>query len=236
MTPLQTMFKNITLPFNHNSSDTIKPIHVTKRLFLSRFPYQEGITELDVRMTNISRYSMTLPRVAEQVAEVIVACLGGKQDAVVTDAFAHVGGTAIAFARRFTKVIACELHPLHCDFLLTNIKTYGLLDRVEIQQGDFLELLTTPAFQSQEAVFLDPPWGGPSYKYKQDFQYPLLTGGTHIGQVVDKVFSQPSVKCVVLLAPANLDLVDLSVHTVNEFKIVALATTDNFLVVFGSKI
>ncbi|CAF4937784.1 unnamed protein product, partial [Rotaria socialis] len=41
-----------------------------------------------------------------------------------------------------------------------NARVYGVEDRIEFIQGDFLKLAPT---LTADVVYLSPPWGGPSY-------------------------------------------------------------------------
>jgi predicted RNA methylase len=78
----------------------------------------------------------------------------------ITDATAGVGGNTISFGMTFGKVNAIELDSERCDFLKNNINVYDL-DNIDVYNGDCTDLVSKLYHQ---VVFIDPPWGGKSYK------------------------------------------------------------------------
>ena len=126
---------------------------------------------------------MTPELIANQIAE---RCRCGS----ILDAFCGVGGNAIAFAqtcergasqinRKFKtflmciSVIAIDTSPIRLALARHNAAIYGVEDRIEFIQADYLEFarsyLSLPPNSSQkrqrkiDVVFLSPPWGGPEY-------------------------------------------------------------------------
>jgi len=79
---------------------------------------------------------------------------------VIVDAFCGVGGNTIQFAFTCEKVIAIDIDPKKIEMAKQNAKVYGVEDRIEFIQGDFLQLAPT---LSADVVYLSPPWGGPAY-------------------------------------------------------------------------
>ena len=57
-------------------------------------------------------------------------------------------------------VIAIDIDPVKLACARKNAEIYGVADRIEFIQGDFLQL--APHLQA-DVVFLSPPWGGPEY-------------------------------------------------------------------------
>lgn len=184
-----------------------EPIIVSKDLFESKFPKREGVRPKDVRMSNVSIYSVTRPETAVLITNILLEELG-TPEAVITDAFANVGGMTIALASVFKKVNACELEPLHCKYLKHNLAKYGLLSKTKVYCGDVL--LNIRKLGYQDAIFLDPPWGGPSYKDARRFRFPLINQKHHIARIMIDLMKIEGVKLVVLLCPSSIDLVDMS--------------------------
>ncbi len=85
----------------------------------------------------------------------------------IVDAFCGAGGNAIAFAKVCDKVIAIELNPERLEMAKNNAKIYGVYDKIEFILGDFFQ--EAPKYKT-EGVFLDPLWGGPSYKKLKSFK------------------------------------------------------------------
>ncbi|KAI9227809.1 MAG: RNA cap guanine-N2 methyltransferase-domain-containing protein [Piptocephalis tieghemiana] len=98
-------------------------------------------------------FSVTPERIAAHIAQ---RC----QSNIVIDAFCGVGGNAIQFALVCERVIAIDIDPVRLACAKHNAKIYGVADRIEFIQGDFMQL--APHLHG-DAVFLSPPWGGPEY-------------------------------------------------------------------------
>ena len=59
------------------------------------------------------------------------------------DAFAGVGGNAIQLAMTCNRVIAVELCAQRLQIAKHNAQVYGVADKIDFVQGDFLELAAT---------------------------------------------------------------------------------------------
>jgi hypothetical protein len=57
-------------------------------------------------------------------------------------------------------VIAIDIDPVKLECARHNAEIYGVADRIEFIEGDFLQL--APHLKA-DVVFLSPPWGGPEY-------------------------------------------------------------------------
>lgn len=57
-------------------------------------------------------------------------------------------------------VIAIDIDPQKIEKAYHNAKIYGVEDNIKFIVGDFLKVAPT---LKADAVFLSPPWGGPSY-------------------------------------------------------------------------
>lgn len=57
-------------------------------------------------------------------------------------------------------VIAIDIDPLRLALAKHNAEVYGVAQRIDFIQGDFLQL--APHLRG-DVVFLSPPWGGPEY-------------------------------------------------------------------------
>lgn len=63
-------------------------------------------------------------------------------------------------------VIAIDIDPVKIDLARNNAEVYGVADKIEFIQGDFLQL--APRLKA-DVVFLSPPWGGPDYATAETF-------------------------------------------------------------------
>lgn len=69
--------------------------------------------------------------------------------------------------QHFIIVIAIDISRSRLEIARHNAIIYGVADRIEFIQGDFLDFARTyserAAARKIDVVFLSPPWGGPSY-------------------------------------------------------------------------
>ncbi|KAH6831702.1 S-adenosyl-L-methionine-dependent methyltransferase superfamily protein [Perilla frutescens var. hirtella] len=123
---------------------------------------------------------------------------------VVIDAFAGVGGNAIQFAKVCHHVVAIEIDPKKAALAFHNAKIYGVQDHIDFIVGDFFQLAP---FLKGDVVFLSPPWGGPSYKAKENFTLDLLKpkDGHSLFQVAQAITPN-----IIMFLPRNIDLLQAS--------------------------
>lgn len=152
--------------------------------------FDEGI-EMDLE----SLYS-TGP---EEISKKIARRTGAK---TVVDGFACVGGSTIGFATYAEHVFAIELDHHRIEMAKHNLAVYGLADKVTFIEGDFLK--EAPSL-SAEAVFIDPPWGGPDYSLLETFTLDHFSpNGRELLEVAFRHFLK-----VVLRVPRNFDMKEL---------------------------
>jgi trimethylguanosine synthase len=88
---------------------------------------------------------------------------------VVLDGFCGAGGNAIAFARTCRWVVAIDTDGERLARARANARVYGVADRIEFIQGDFLAVAPRLRALAADVVFLGPPWGGPAYAHAPVF-------------------------------------------------------------------
>lgn len=104
-------------------------------------------------------YSVTPQDAADQLSAWI---RGWMPDArVVTDGTACAGGNTLSFVNHFERVIAVEFDPGRFHDLAHNMRLMGVRDKCQLLQADYTQIFAT---LQQDVIFLDAPWGGPSYK------------------------------------------------------------------------
>ena len=90
----------------------------------------------------------------------------GTAPCTVLDAFCGVGGNSIQFALlpTVTRVIALDtsLSALCC--ARHNAMLYGVAHKITFINEDFFSTTTSHPIPPVSAVFLSPPWGGPTYR------------------------------------------------------------------------
>ncbi|CAI2320921.1 unnamed protein product [Caenorhabditis sp. 36 PRJEB53466] len=154
-----------------NDAEICKYYYQRYRLF-SRL--DEGIL-----MDREGWFSVTPEAIAEHIADRVVR--NGVH--VVVDAFTGVGGNAIQFALKGAHVIAIDMDPVRLKCARENARVYGVADYIHFICADFFSVAATWQQSGNapkvDAVFLSPPWGGPSYLKAKEFD--LATGCTPDG-------------------------------------------------------
>lgn len=125
---------------------------ISRKYWGQRYSYWSKF-DLGIKMDSVGWYSVTPEAIAKHQAE---RC---RCDTII-DAFAGVGGNAIAFAQTCMHVIAIEIDPVRLACAKHNARVYGVADRIEFILGSYYDLI--PKLKA-DVVFLSPPWGGPSY-------------------------------------------------------------------------
>ena len=111
-----------------------------------------------LRCTDVAIYSTTPPDQADFLATTLERYLPAPamRGATLVDASACIGGNTRAFARRFGRVMAVEVSPLHAEILRGNLDAMGAGANVTVYCGNYIDvgLRLGPV----DVVFLDPPW------------------------------------------------------------------------------
>ena len=167
-----------------------------KRDFL--FPDVPKKIREQIQLDEVAKYSVTDMRTADEISNFITKLDGlNGTSIVITDGTACAGGNAISFCKNFKTVQAVELDRNRYDMLMHNLKILGCTNAT-CYQANYLELVCR---LTQDIVFLDPPWGGPSYKEKD--QVELFIGDVPLSEVCENLKSRT--KYVVIKAPTNLN-------------------------------
>ena len=121
----------------------------------------------------------------------------------IIDGTAGIGGNTINFAKHFSKVYAIEINKVHYEVLKNNLEAL-MINNVKIFLDNFLNIDTIPNLKHKSNVFfLDPPWGGKSYKNYTFFN--LKVGKLPIYSIIN-ILHDKSFKYVILKAPYNLNI------------------------------
>jgi predicted RNA methylase len=175
-----------------------------------------------LQVDEVSLYSITEARLAESMTATMLRFLPASS--VVTDATAAVGGNTLSFARAFAHVNAVELSAQRASMLQHNVDLVGLGAKVTVRQGDFTQLWQRPDLR-QDAVFMDPPWGGPQYKDAAVLD--MFLGSTDVADIIvaltrprpDSLNAghspQPYARFIVLKTPTNYNVAGLKSKLAN---------------------
>lgn len=123
----------------------------------------------------------------------------------IVDATGGAGGDTITFCQFFQSVVSIENDSARYLYLKNNIEQYGF-QNCSVLKGD--STLICPKIPYCDAIFVDPPWGGSTYKSKENLE--LYLGDMRIETFVLRCFDPEIMmsppKVVALKLPKNYNL------------------------------
>ena len=166
------------------------------------YGYINGVDFSKLRMTHVGWYSATKRVEADKLMEVISneyhRRIQGNNICKITDGTASIGGNTIAFGKRWL-VNAVEPHPLRFEILSEAVSKLGQESYVDVYNSNLEDIYDN---LTQDVLFIDPPWGGPSYK--SDTISNIMLGDNSIDNWVVRGLGRA--KMVVLKLPLNFDI------------------------------
>ncbi|GEQ67235.1 hypothetical protein JCM33374_g899 [Metschnikowia sp. JCM 33374] len=127
-------------------------VYLTSELWYSVTP------EITARVT-----AKMVKRLLPQCKSVLDICCGG-------------GGNTIQFAKMFPSVVGIDINANNVKCSQHNSMVYGVQEKTSFVQGDWKLLSETTNWIPEsiphhkfDFVFCSPPWGGPQYKYQDQF-------------------------------------------------------------------
>jgi 16S rRNA G966 N2-methylase RsmD len=159
-----------------------------------------------LQITDKGKYSISKPIDADWITNIICKfCLDvikkHPSTQVITDATAGIGGNVINFSKHFDHVNSIEINNVHYEVIKNNIEALGITNVTHIHDNflNFVEL----SKHNDSLFFLDPPWGGKSYK---NFKYFNLKLGKLMIYDIINILHKKGYKYVCLKAPINLNI------------------------------
>ncbi|KAH7095289.1 RNA cap guanine-N2 methyltransferase-domain-containing protein [Paraphoma chrysanthemicola] len=161
--------------------------------------YDKGIW-----MTEDAWFGVTPEPIANKIAAHIAES-APKEKTVIVDAFAGVGGNAIALARsgRWERVFAIEKDPKTMKCAKHNAEVYGVSSKIFWLTGDCFDAINRFSGNKNVVIFASPPWGGTEYGASNIFD--LTKMEPYNLEKLYKSFTKYSDE-VVLYLPRNSDL------------------------------
>lgn len=149
-----------------------------------------------------SLYSITLPQTSNEIVQLIIDNLSKEKIdyklCTIIDATAGVGGDTISFSIHFKKVYSIEINSIRYSFLLNNLNIYNIKN-VTTFNDSYLNLIND---LNADVIFIDPPWGGRSYKHVENLK--LYLDNKPIEKIcLDILFKNIPPKLIVLKLPNN---------------------------------
>lgn len=140
-------------------------------------------------------YSTTDQVTAEKVATIISKYISASS--TIVDATACIGGSCYALAATFQRVIAIEKDHTKFEYLKHNMNVLGA-HNIECINADCVN--ECKKYKS-DAIFIDPPWGGPQYKTKRNVS--LYLSEIPLSNVCCELSN--TTKYIMLKVPTNFD-------------------------------
>jgi 16S rRNA G966 N2-methylase RsmD len=184
-------YQKKSLLFPPIESDHIQSIRVDKESYRYITPYKTALETVEIIESHIK--SIIIPRLGETTSI---------DQLVITDMTAGVGGNCIPFAQHFKYVNAIDIDPTRVRYLGFNNNLYGLKN-MNIYLGDSVSMLLDDDMIRQDIIFIDPPWGGDSYKEQTNMR--LQLGTKDIEDIVSQIFLQGKAVLVCIKLPTNYD-------------------------------
>jgi hypothetical protein len=169
---------------------------------------------IDKNTQKIASYSITKPYEANQIINFIISnCISIlKQDTytlTITDGTAGSGGDALNFTAYFDTVHAYEKCPMMFELLKTKVADKK---NISVYNADFTAVNT--AGVGADVIYLDPPWGGKTYKYKEQVELKFGHDSKimNVSEFVRKLLKQDRKLLVFIKVPFNADVSDFDVR------------------------
>jgi 16S rRNA G966 N2-methylase RsmD len=186
------------------------PYNKKMKMVLRLFPYLKN-KELCSKLLidDDSVHYISIREYAEKISDIIrihTEMLNiKKEDIVITDTTAGVGGDTISFSKNFKHVYSIEIDKVRSEYLENNIDVYECTN-ITIFNDDCLNIVNT--IEDHNVIFCDPPWG---LDYKKYTNLRLSLGDLSIEslclKLMDLNYMKKVPEIIVLKLPKNYDIV-----------------------------
>jgi hypothetical protein len=184
-------------------SDTNKePQLINSDKFINYFfPDQKGLDKSQLKIFDISVYSITLPKEANIISMTIKKLLNNNHNLVITDGTANIGGNTLSFSSHFKIVNSIEYDKETFEGLKHNCEKIYKRKNITFYLGDCTEII--PKLK-QDVIFIDPPWDGLFYKAYTKLH--LYLGKKDIFDIISKWYnSDNKILLYCIKCPFNFD-------------------------------
>jgi adenine-specific DNA methylase len=183
-----------------------------------------GLNLKDFKLNEEGSFSITRPYESAQIIYLIENFIRyiekdeiDLSNRILTDATACMGGDLVRFSKYFRMINGIEILEENFILLVQNCKQFGC-HNVNLFCQNYIEIYDK---LKQDVIYLDPPWGGTSYKNK-DF-ISLKMGDLELWELVNLIKEKRLTKFIFIKAPMNVCLEKLeydSIHIIyNKSKI-----------------
>ena len=168
-------------------------------------------------------YSITNFNEADNISNLLLDNFTNK-NLNILDGTGGLGGNTISFAKYFKNVTSIELNINRYEMLKNNLDVYNLKN-VIINNCDSVEYLFNN-YSKYNIYFFDPPWGGPSYKKKENLT--LSMGNNSLLKIADFLKENTKDKLLVYKLPFNYNFdefngYDYKLYKINKYYIIIIS-------------
>jgi hypothetical protein len=171
------------------------------------FPDEGGVDKYKLLITTTGLFSASGKDASMYITNIIQKYMI-TSDIIITDATGNIGSDTIRFGLNFREVNTIEIDDINYEALQHNISVYGLKN-VNLIKGDSLVHLN---YTNQDVIYIDAPWGGPSYKDVERVK--LYLGDIEISEIYNKF--KYKAKLFVFKVPKNYDINNFLMKTLTE--------------------
>jgi hypothetical protein len=164
------------------------------------FPNIEKSLYPKLKIDEIGLYSISTPKNASIISQLIRKNMNYNNNIIITDAMAGVGGNTISFSSYFYFVNSIEINETRFQYLVSNSNLYNK-NNILCLKGDFLDYITK---LYQDILFLDPPWGGKDYKNNTTIRIKIQD--KYLEDICNYIIDNKLCKMIALKLPLNYEL------------------------------
>lgn len=162
---------------------------------------QTNINYRKLSITEESKYSSLLPWHIESVRNIFKQWFQKSKVSFIIDATAHIGVDTLNFCEMFpnANIYSFEINEKVVPLLKENTKSF---DKVKVFDKDFLLSGRDISDKKASFIYIDPPWGGESYKNYENLDL-FLRSGINVIRVVLQLLITEKTDTVILKVPKN---------------------------------
>jgi len=158
-----------------------------------------------LKIDSESYHFITPYNVADKISQLMISYLLklnlDVKECNITDCMSGVGGDTLSFCKYFKWVNAIEIEKDRFECLVNNVGIYSFKN-ISFYNTNFLDIIQN---LTHHVVFLDPPWGGINYKFKDKLK--LIVTNIPIEDICIRILQfENAPKLIFLKLPKNYDL------------------------------
>lgn len=150
------------------------------------------------KLNKEGKFSITKPFESNQIIKYMKKVVGDLSDKTITDATSCMGGDLINFSKVAKMVNGVEINKENFDLLCENCTIFDCKN-IKLYNKDYLSIYK---MLHQDILYIDPQWGGPDYKEKDEII--LCLGSYKLEDLLDKLIEEKITKYIFVKVPLNV--------------------------------